>query len=139
MPIYSTVILQIIIYLIHKIMMNTKNTLAVILNGSSPKGMHAVNQYIDSYTKLLLVGHDRHELKDTISTISDSLPVEKIDYVEVDLTRKFELEKLIGLVKGRYCGADLIVDCMEISEDHKKIIFETSLIEFKNAALNPSV
>ena len=108
MPIYSAVILQIIIYLIHKIMMNTKNTLAVILNGSSPKGMHAVNQYIDSYTKLLLVGHDRHELKDTISTISDSLPVEKIDYVEVDLTRKFELEKLIGLVKGRYCGADLI-------------------------------
>jgi len=120
-------------------MMNTKNTLAVILNGSSLKGMNAVDQYINSYTKLLLVGDDRHELKDSLAKISDRLPVDKIDYVEVDMTRKFELEELIGLVKGRYCGADLIVDCMEIAEDHKRIIFETSLTEFKNAALNSSV
>lgn len=120
-------------------MMNTKNTLAVILNGSSLKGMDAVDQYINSYTKLLLVGDDRHELKDSLAKISDRLPVEKIDYVEVDMTRKFELEELIGLVKGRYCGADLIVDCMEIAEDHKRVIFETSLTEFKNAALNSSV
>jgi short-subunit dehydrogenase len=119
-------------------MMNTKNTLAVILNGSSSKGMHAVDQYINSYSKLLLVGHDRHELKDTVERIADRIPIEKIDYVEVDLTRKFELDKLIGLVKGRYCGADLIVDCMEITEDHKKVIFETSLTEFRNAALNSS-
>lgn len=119
--------------------MNTKNTLAVILNGSSSKGLDAVDQHIHNYTKLLLVGHDRHELKDSLNKLPDHVPVEKIDYVEVDLTRKFELEKLIGLVKGKYCGADLIVDCMEIAEGHKKVIFETSLTEFRNAALNSSV
>lgn len=117
-------------------MTNEKNTLAVILNGNSSKGLEAVDQYIHDYTKLLLVGDDRHELKNSVTELSDRVPVDKIDYVEVDLTRKFELDELIGLVRGKYCGADLIVDCMEISEDHKKVIFETSLTEFKNAALN---
>lgn len=113
-----------------------KNTLAVVLNGSSTKGMNAAKNLIHQYNRVLLVGHDRHELKSAFRELSSQCPSEKILYVEADLTRKAELAKFICLVKEKFGGADIVENCMEIEDPTAYEAFAVALKAFEEAAVN---
>jgi NADP-dependent 3-hydroxy acid dehydrogenase YdfG len=113
-----------------------KNTLAVVLNGSSAQGMDAAKNLIHQYNKVLLVGHDRYELKAAAADITKQCPAEKVLFIETELTRKSELAKFICLVKDKFGGADHVENCMHIEDDAKRAIFESALREFEEAAVN---
>lgn len=113
-----------------------KNTLAVVLNGSSLQGITAAKNLIHQYNRVLLVGHDRTELKASMTEIAKQCPADKILYVEADLTRKAELAKLICLVKDKFGGADYVENCMQIEDATALAAFQTALKAFEEAALN---
>jgi NAD(P)-dependent dehydrogenase (short-subunit alcohol dehydrogenase family) len=113
-----------------------KNTLAVVLNGSSTQGINAAKNLIHQYNKVLLVGEDRKQLKSAMLDITAQCPTEKVIYIETDLTRKAELAKFICLVKDKFGGADLVVNCMEVHDAEKSGLFESALKEFEYAAVN---
>lgn len=113
-----------------------KNTLAVVLNGSSTQGMNAAKNLLHQYNRVLLVGHDRHELKSAVRELSTQCPSEKILYVEANLTRKAELAKFICLVKDKFGGADLVENCMQIEDAAELAAFEIALKAFEEAAVN---
>jgi NAD(P)-dependent dehydrogenase (short-subunit alcohol dehydrogenase family) len=113
-----------------------KNTLAVVLNGSSVQGITAAKNLIHQYNRVLLVGHDRTALKASKMDIAKQCPADKILYVEADLTRKAELAKFICLVKDKFGGADFIENCMEIEDAAEHASFEAALKSFEEAALN---
>lgn len=113
-----------------------KNTLAVVLNGSSTQGMNAAKNLLHQYNRVLLVGHDRHELKSALRELSTQCPSEKILYVEANLTRKAELAKFICLVKDKFGGADLVENCMQIEDAAELAAFEIALKAFEEAAVN---
>lgn len=113
-----------------------KNTLAVVLNGSSVQGMTAAKNLIHQYSRILLVGHDRVELKAAMRELAKQCQAEKILYVEVDLTRKAELAKFICLVKDKFGGADYIENCMQIQDSQQRNSFNEALSTFQEAALN---
>ncbi|MGN7205101.1 hypothetical protein ACTHQF_12590 [Pedobacter sp. SAFR-022] len=113
-----------------------KNTLAVVLNGSSTQGMNAAKNLLHQYNRVLLVGHDRHELKSSLRELSTQCPSEKILYVEANLTRKAELAKFICLVKDKFGGADLVENCMQIEDAAELAAFEIALKAFEEAAVN---
>ena len=113
-----------------------KNTLAVVLNGSSIQGMNAAKNLLHQYNRVLLVGHDRHELKSALRELSTQCPSEKILYVEANLTRKAELAKFICLVKDKFGGADLVENCMQIEDAAELAAFEIALKAFEEAAVN---
>jgi NAD(P)-dependent dehydrogenase (short-subunit alcohol dehydrogenase family) len=113
-----------------------KNTLAVVLNGSSTQGMNAAKNLLHQYNRVLLVGHDRHELKSAVRELSTQCPSEKILYVEANLTRKAELAKFICLVKDKFGGADLVENCMQIEDAVELAAFEVALKAFEEAAVN---
>lgn len=113
-----------------------KNTLAVVLNGSSTQGMNAAKNLLHQYNRVLLVGHDRHELKSAVRELSTQCPSEKILYVEANLTRKAELAKFICLVKDKFGGADLVENCMQIEDAVELAAFEVALRAFEEAAVN---
>lgn len=117
-------------------MISEKNTLAVVLNGSSAQGMNAAKNLIHQYNRVLLVGHDRHELKTAVRELSTQCPSEKILYVEANLTRKAELAKFICLVKDKFGGADLLENCMQIDDATERESFEVALKAFEEAAVN---
>gem|GEM_PF-1671805 len=113
-----------------------KNTLAVVLNGSSTQGMTAAKNLIHQYNRVLLVGNDRNELKSSMRDLAKQSPAEKIFYVEADLTSKAELAKFICLVKDKFGGADFVENCMQIEDDDQRASFEVALKAFEEAALN---
>jgi NAD(P)-dependent dehydrogenase (short-subunit alcohol dehydrogenase family) len=113
-----------------------KNTLAVVLNGSSTQGMNAAKNLIHQYNRVLLVGNDRHELKSASRDLSSQCPSEKILYVEADLTRKAELAKFICLVKDKFGGADFVENCMQIEDAAERETFAVALKAFEAAAVN---
>jgi NADP-dependent 3-hydroxy acid dehydrogenase YdfG len=113
-----------------------KNTLAVVLNGSSTEGMHAAMNLIHQYNRVLLVGHDRHELKAAAKDLSKQCPPEKILFIETDLTRKSELAKFICLVKDKFGGADHVENYMQIQDEAQRAIFESAFRAFEEAAVN---
>jgi NAD(P)-dependent dehydrogenase (short-subunit alcohol dehydrogenase family) len=113
-----------------------KNTLAVVLNGSSSQGINAAKNLVHQFNKVLLVGEDRTALKSAMLDITAQCPTEKVLYIETDLTRKAELAKFICLVKDKFGGADLVVNCVEIHDAEKREQFECALKEFEDAAVN---
>ncbi len=116
-----------------------KNTLAVVLNGSSAQGMTAAKDLIHQYNRVLLVGADRHELKAAVLDLGKQCPAEKILYVEANLTSKSELAKFICLVKDKFGGADYVENCMQIEDLDARLNFEVALKVFENAAVNSMV
>lgn len=113
-----------------------KNTLAVIMNASSDKGIEAAKELIHQYNKILLVGDNRHELKIIAKDIAKQCPAEKVLFVETDIINKAELAKFICLVKDKFGGADLVVNCMQIEDENQKLIFNNALKSFEEAAVN---
>ena len=112
-----------------------KNTLAVVLNGSSIQGMNAAKDLIHQYNRVLLVGNDRHELKSAVRELSVQGSSE-ILYVEANLTRKAELAKFICLVKDKFGGADFVENCMQIEDVAERASFDIALKTFEEAAVN---
>ena len=117
-------------------MNSEKNTLAVVLNGSSAQGMTAAKDLMHQYNRILLVGDDRHELKAAMQDLGKQCPAEKILYVEADLTRKAELAKFICLVKDKFGGADYVQNCMQIEDLDAQANFNVALKAFEDAAVN---
>lgn len=113
-----------------------KNTLAVVLNGSSTLGVIAAKSLIHQYNRVLLVGQDRNELKNAAQDITKQCPSEKVLYIEADLTRKAELAKFTCLVKDKFGGADFVENCMEIEDAEQRELFTLALKTFEEAALN---
>jgi len=113
-----------------------KNTLAVVLNGSSEQGITAAKNLIHQYNRVLLVGHDRTELKGAMLEIAKQCPADKLLYVEADLTRKAELAKFICLVKDKFGGADHLENCMQFEDAAAVATFQVALKSFEEAALN---
>jgi len=113
-----------------------KNTLAVVLNGSSAQGIEAAKNLIHQYNRVLLVGHDRHELKAAAKEITKQCPADKVMFIETELTRKSELAKFICLVKDKFGGADHVENCMQMQNDAQRSLFESALKEFEEAAVN---
>jgi NAD(P)-dependent dehydrogenase (short-subunit alcohol dehydrogenase family) len=113
-----------------------KNTLAVVLNGSSVQGTTAAKNLIHQYNRVLLVGHDRTALKAAKLDIAKQCPADKILYVEADLTRKAELAKFICLVKDKFGGADFVENCMVIEDAAERASYKAALKAFEEAALN---
>lgn len=127
------------LWLIFKIaikMMRGRNTLAVILDGSSEKGKLAAKKLMEDYDKVLLVGKDREKLRQSVEEISGQFSPKNVYFIQADLTVKFQLPKFIDLVKHKFGGADCVADFMDIQDPIKKKELALALEQFHNYAVN---
>jgi len=117
-------------------MITEKQTLAVVLNANSTKGMEAAKDLINQYSRVLLVGDKREELDQCVTEISATEASNKAYYVEADLTKNYDLEEFISLVKHKFGGADYLVNCMEIEDQTGRTTYELALERFEKYAMN---
>jgi NADP-dependent 3-hydroxy acid dehydrogenase YdfG len=116
--------------------MSRENTLAVIFGVDDKNDLKEAHDTIRDYNKVLLVGDDRNALHKRILEIEKDFPQEKPMYVQVDLTQKDEVAKLICLVKYKFGGADHVLNYTDMEELNERSLVEDAFEKFQAEAVN---